>query len=279
MPSGRAPAVIAWAQRTPRAGPSKVAKTPARGVDFPAAEPRQLAAGQCIVGAEHVAPLTVAEGGGSLRRANDVGEEYGCQHSIEVDLVTGAGQKLLNGIQDGVGIPHPWNVVHAGELDELGTRNVFGQVTCLLYPGDAIQRDAARGSAREQPAGSGGRRSAGSFPLPLLRRQGWRPAAGTWPTTADSSHHRPRWAPTYRYPGPRARPILFRCVRLLPATPAPCARKGFPGPRRGEHRSRGARGLMCARGRSLRRAPTSAPPPTRPRGPRVPSRSPLRLAG
>jgi hypothetical protein len=53
---------------------------------------------------KEVAPAMIAERGGFLGRADDVGKERRGKHAIDCDGWTRAGQKLLNGIGDVAGI-------------------------------------------------------------------------------------------------------------------------------------------------------------------------------
>ena len=60
----------------------------------------------------------VAERGGFLGRADDVGEEHGGKHAVDRDGRTRAGQKLLDRIGDIVGI-----VADEGRWSIPGTRD------------------------------------------------------------------------------------------------------------------------------------------------------------
>ena len=69
----------------PRAGPSNVASTPSPcPLHLDAPEPCQLALDDVIVSLEQFAPAPVAELGGSLGGADDVGEEDGHQHALRL---------------------------------------------------------------------------------------------------------------------------------------------------------------------------------------------------
>jgi hypothetical protein len=73
-----------WAQRTARAGLSKVAKVAvARGIDFPAAEAPELAPREAV---ELLQPRSgaVADRRRALRRVDDIGEHHGREHAVDV---------------------------------------------------------------------------------------------------------------------------------------------------------------------------------------------------
>ena len=74
-----------------------------------------------VVLVEQVAPAAVADPGGELGRADDVGEQHGGQHPVDLDGVH-AGQELLDLGDDGVGVAEVEEVVVAGQLDESGAR-------------------------------------------------------------------------------------------------------------------------------------------------------------
>src|SRR4029077_13095365 len=112
-PSGRTASRMASAQRTAPAGPRALAegrRTPhracgpvegreeavARRVNLPAAEAAQLLAYGGVVPLEQGAPGAVAEPGGVLRGAHDVGEQHRGQHAVVVDHRARPGEELLD---------------------------------------------------------------------------------------------------------------------------------------------------------------------------------------
>src|SRR5438876_66557 len=68
----------------------------ARRVNLPAAEAAQLLAYGGVVPLEQIAPGAVAEPGGMLRGAHDVGEQHRGQHAVVVDHRARPGEELLD---------------------------------------------------------------------------------------------------------------------------------------------------------------------------------------
>src|ERR1700692_2998813 len=84
IPSGRISSAMAQAQRTPRAGPSKVARMPSP-VDL-TSRPRNRA--------------TIAKLSGLLCRTDDVSKEHRGKHAVDRDRRPRARQELLDRIAD-----------------------------------------------------------------------------------------------------------------------------------------------------------------------------------
>src|SRR6185295_16550017 len=95
-------------------------ETVARRVDLTAVEAFELAPDVSIVAAEQLLPSLVAELDCSLRRVDDVGEQHGGQDALDRRQRPDTGEKLLDLIEQGVGIAREEQVVGALELDELG---------------------------------------------------------------------------------------------------------------------------------------------------------------
>lgn len=96
----------------------------ARTVDLPAAQSQKLAAHECVVALEHVAPAAIAELDRLRRRVDDVGEEHGREHPLRLgvrprsglpDLVQEASHLDLDAIRIRIA---ERQVPHARELDE-----------------------------------------------------------------------------------------------------------------------------------------------------------------
>src|SRR5439155_22834742 len=99
-------------------------ETIAGGVHFVAAKTRQLLAHEGMVAGEPYAPGAVAEPRRGLGRTDDVGEQHGSEHAIDVGNGPHAGQELLDLIENGILVADPGQMIGAGELDQPRAGNV-----------------------------------------------------------------------------------------------------------------------------------------------------------
>jgi hypothetical protein len=97
----------------------------AGSVDLGSSEALEVTAHDGMVLVEKLAPAPVAEGGGALRRADDVGEDERLQHPVGVGRVARAGQELLRLLEDPLRVD-PRHVVLAGQLEEARPGNALG---------------------------------------------------------------------------------------------------------------------------------------------------------
>ena len=77
-------------------------------------------------------PSAVSQFGRQLRRPDDVGEHQGREHPAWIEHRSNARYEILDLCDDRVLIACPDEVVGAGQLDVLGTRNVLGEVPPVL---------------------------------------------------------------------------------------------------------------------------------------------------
>ena len=161
--------VIAAAQRTPRAGPSNVARKPSPRLftSWPrnrlicvrtASSWRSSSARHCR------SPSSAAR----FVEIDDVGEQHRRQHAIGLGFAARACQKLLGFADDAVdqvGFPERV-VINAGQFDELRSGDMVGDVASRL------DRDAGVAGAMQDQVGT---RIVGSMwrasTSPLIRRQ------------------------------------------------------------------------------------------------------------
>src|SRR6266508_1166828 len=113
----------------------------AGGVHLLAAKASELTADHVVVGVEQLLPAPVAESGRLFGRPDDVGEQHGLQHAVDVDLgfVAATGQELLDDVERVLlaarsAIEMPF----AGELHESSVGNVVGQVPATSHRHDPI---------------------------------------------------------------------------------------------------------------------------------------------
>src|SRR5262249_48468889 len=71
-------------------------KPVAQGLDLTTAKPSELLAHRIVMAVEQIAPSSVAKLRRPSRRVDDVSEQHRRQHPIELGFATGAGQKLLD---------------------------------------------------------------------------------------------------------------------------------------------------------------------------------------
>jgi hypothetical protein len=110
---------MARAQRTAASGRSNDAKNPfPGGHDLAAGEAGQLATAQLVVLVEHVPPAPVTHLRGQGCRVDDVGEQQRGQLPVRVGAGAGAGEELLDLVQQAVDALGEGQVVGARELDE-----------------------------------------------------------------------------------------------------------------------------------------------------------------
>src|SRR6185437_3664553 len=114
------------AQRTARAGPSKVAKNPSPAVFT--SRPRNAAnslrtIAWCRSSNPHHAWSPTRE---VLGRPHNVREQHSRKHAIHVAYRAYARQERLHLVEYGILVAYPWQVVVAGQLDEARTGNACG---------------------------------------------------------------------------------------------------------------------------------------------------------
>src|SRR5829696_4610430 len=117
----RTPSTMLVAQRTARAGPSKVARNPSPRVFTSRPLKRAISCRSRVVAFEKGSPAAISKLSGPLRRIHDVGEHHGREHPVRLDLPPRAGQELLDLVRQAVHIARPGHVVIAGKLDVLGS--------------------------------------------------------------------------------------------------------------------------------------------------------------
>ncbi len=148
---------MAWAQRTARAGPSKVARIPSPvELDPLPSMALELAPADRFVVAEQLPPPAIAYRDGVLGRVHDVGEQHRRQHPVAMCAAVGSGQEVFDLVELGVSAARPARMVVAGDLHETGARDVPGDVAAGRHVGERVVipvhhqgRDVHR---REDPA-------------------------------------------------------------------------------------------------------------------------------
>jgi hypothetical protein len=103
------------------------------GLDLSTSKPLQLVSYERVVLVEDTAPTAVTEFGSLVGGTHDVGKEERRQSALRDLVVPAARQELFNLFDYCVGIALPGFVVHAGELHELGTRDLSCHVTAVLH--------------------------------------------------------------------------------------------------------------------------------------------------
>ena len=84
-----------------------------------------------VVVREKLAPATVAQPGGGLRRADDVGEENRGEHPVDVAGLAAADEELLDLVQQAAAVSDEHEMVVAAELDQAGVGDPLRQVAAL----------------------------------------------------------------------------------------------------------------------------------------------------
>ena len=92
------------------------------------AEPPELVPDDPVVLRQQPLPPGVSQFGRQLRRADDVGEHQGREHPAWIEHRSNARHEVLDLGNDRVLIAGPDEVVGAGQLDVLGTRDVLGEI-------------------------------------------------------------------------------------------------------------------------------------------------------
>ncbi len=164
---------MAQPQRIARAGPSKEARKPSPAVS--ASFPRKRLSWRRTRSwwrSSSLPPGAVAERGGALGRAHDVGEEDGGQHPVGLGLLPGArlpdlGQEALLLIRvRGRCLPGD-QVPAAGQLDEARSRNAIGHVL-----GYADGDDRVLGSMDDESGYADRRQDVADVDLLVHQREG-----------------------------------------------------------------------------------------------------------
>ncbi|CNV38564.1 Uncharacterised protein [Mycobacterium tuberculosis] len=83
-------------------------------VHFATAEPLDFVAHDGVVVVQQVAPSVVAERGGVLGRADDVGKHDGGKHALGVSAAAHAGDEFLDFIEHRPGVANPVQGIGAG---------------------------------------------------------------------------------------------------------------------------------------------------------------------
>ena len=132
MPSGRTASTIASAQSSATLGLVNVATKPSPAVfDLAAAKPLEFVADDAVVVVEQVVPAEVAEFGGALSRADDIGENDCGEHTFGVEPA-GTGDELLDLVENRRGVTRPVQRVGARQLDVARSRDVLGEIAAEL---------------------------------------------------------------------------------------------------------------------------------------------------
>ena len=87
---------------------------------------------------EQSRPLLVAELPGPVGRADDVGEEDGCEHLLGLRRLAKSRQEIPHLGDDLVGDVEPGHVVLARQLDEAGSLDLLGEPASLFVGDDRI---------------------------------------------------------------------------------------------------------------------------------------------
>lgn len=121
------------ALRRPRRAVERRKEAVARCVDLCAPVASEEPANCCVMTFDHVAPVTVAEPGRRLRRADDVGEQDRGECPVEDGLlVLHASHEALDRICHAVLVAQIRNVLPAGQRQVLGLGNALGEVAVVL---------------------------------------------------------------------------------------------------------------------------------------------------
>ncbi len=86
---------------------------------------------------QQVTPAAVTDLRCALGGSDDVGQQHGRQHAVGFRASSDSGQKLLDLVDDLVGVD-PREVVFPGELDEARARNAIGDIPPLVDSGIAV---------------------------------------------------------------------------------------------------------------------------------------------
>src|SRR5262249_30431883 len=103
-----------------------------------AAVSRQLVADPRVVLVEQLPPAPVAQLGGPLGGAYDIGEENGGEDTVRFGSGPGAGQELLDLVETPVDVAGVEEVVVTAKLDILGAADVGRKVQAVAEPNVAV---------------------------------------------------------------------------------------------------------------------------------------------
>ncbi len=101
------------------------------GVHFATAESLEFVADDPVVVVEQVPPVVVAECGGALGGADDVGENDCGEHTLGVEAAARAGDELLDLVEHRRGVTGPVQGIGARHFDIACVRDVLGQVAAM----------------------------------------------------------------------------------------------------------------------------------------------------
>ncbi|MGH2589771.1 MAG: hypothetical protein ACRDGW_03120, partial [Actinomycetota bacterium] len=87
---------------------------------------------------EEPRPALVAQPGGGLGRADDVGEQQRGQDPVDRRDRRRAGEELLDLVEEVVGVARPVGMALARQLALPSSRKVLGEVASVLDPRDRI---------------------------------------------------------------------------------------------------------------------------------------------
>jgi len=127
----------------------------ARRVNLLSPPASKLPAHESMVCLEQVTPAAITEVCRTLGGANDIGHQDSGQHAVRGWAVPHPSQKLLNLVEDLVGI-NPREMVFPGELDKARVRNAIGDVLALSWSrvpvARAVQNQGRQSDARKDAA-------------------------------------------------------------------------------------------------------------------------------
>jgi hypothetical protein len=81
---------------------------------------------------DEVTPRAITESGYTLGRADQVGEEDGCQNPLELGLLLDRGEEALKLSQHSFPIPRERRMLFAGQLDDACVLQLVSDVSGLL---------------------------------------------------------------------------------------------------------------------------------------------------
>jgi hypothetical protein len=100
----------------------------AGGLHFAATMALQLGANSHVMRLQRRPPLAVAGRHRLFRRIDDVGEQHGRQHAVDLDGCRRGTHELADLVDDPIHIGRPGSVIIARQLDIAGAGNIFGEL-------------------------------------------------------------------------------------------------------------------------------------------------------
>jgi hypothetical protein len=86
---------------------------------------------------DEVTPRAITDSGYTLGRADQVGEEDGCENALELGLLLDRGEEVLKLSQHAFPVPCERSVLVAGQLDDSCVSQLVSNVSGLL---DSLER-------------------------------------------------------------------------------------------------------------------------------------------